>query len=54
MALSWHLIPYRGKRNEPLFLLYTAQTIAELRNISMEELAHQTTQNATTLFGLHT
>jgi TatD DNase family protein len=44
--------PYRGKRNEPLFLLYTAQTIAELRNISIEELAYQTTQNATTLFGL--
>jgi TatD DNase family protein len=45
--------PYRGKRNEPLYLLYTAQTIAGLRDISMEELAHQTTQNAALLFGLH-
>jgi TatD DNase family protein len=45
--------PYRGKRNEPLFLLYTAQAIAGLRNISIEELARQTTLNAVKLFGLH-
>jgi TatD DNase family protein len=44
--------PHRGKRNEPLFLLYTAQKIAELRNISMEEIAHQTTLNAIALFRL--
>jgi TatD DNase family protein len=45
--------PYRGKRNEPLFLLYTAETIAGLRNISIEELAMQTTRNAIELLGLH-
>jgi TatD DNase family protein len=44
--------PHRGKRNEPLFLLYTALTVAVLRDISMEELARQTTRNAMTLFGL--
>jgi TatD DNase family protein len=45
--------PYRGKRNEPHFLLHTAQVIAGLRDISIEELARQTTRNAATLFGLH-
>ncbi len=45
--------PYRGKRNEPLFMLYTAQVVAGLRDISIEELARQTSQNAGALFGLH-
>jgi TatD DNase family protein len=45
--------PYRGKRNEPRFILYTAQAISRLRNISMDELAKQTSQNAKALFGLH-
>ena len=45
--------PFRGKRNEPLFVLYTAQKVAELRNISIEELAKQTSRNAQAVFGLH-
>jgi TatD DNase family protein len=45
--------PYRGKRNEPRFILYTAQAIAKLRDISIDELAKQTSQNAKALFGLH-
>jgi TatD DNase family protein len=45
--------PYRGKRNEPLFMLYTAQVVAGLRGISIEELARQTSQNAGALFRLH-
>ncbi len=38
--------PNRGKRNEPANVLYTAQKIAELRGISLEELAKITTSNA--------
>lgn len=42
--------PYRGKPNEPAYLVHTAQCIANLRHISLEELARQTTKNAQTLF----
>lgn len=45
-------VPRRGKRNEPSYVLHTAQKIAELRNISLEELASKTTQNAITFFKL--
>lgn len=38
-------VPYRGKRNEPAFVTHTAKTIAELRGITLEELATQTTRN---------
>ncbi len=44
--------PYRGQRNEPAFLLYTAQKIAELRGISIDEVAQQTSANAQNLFHL--
>ena len=43
-------IPYRGKRNEPVFVKHTAQKIADLRKLSFEEVARQTTQNAQNLF----
>ena len=42
--------PFRGKRNEPLYLVDTARTIAELREISMEDLSRVTTLNAKRLF----
>ncbi|PIE58562.1 MAG: hydrolase TatD [Desulfobulbus propionicus] len=45
-------VPYRGKRNTPSLLLYTAQKIAELRNISLRDIAAATTRNAQTLFRL--
>jgi TatD DNase family protein len=44
--------PYRGKRNEPSYILYTAEKIAALRGISLEELALATTANAVRLFDL--
>jgi len=44
-------VPMRGRRNEPQLLLYTAQRIAELKGISLEEVARQTTANAEALFG---
>ena len=42
--------PYRGKRNEPSYLAYIADRIARLRNISIDEVARQTTLNAENLF----
>lgn len=44
--------PMRGKRNEPAFLVHTAAYVSQLKNISIDELAAQTTQNAAALFGL--
>jgi len=44
--------PYRGKRNEPAYVLYTAQKIAELKGISLEDLLRQVTTNTEKLFGL--
>lgn len=43
-------VPYRGKVNEPAFVLYTANKVAELRGCSLEEVAQQTTINAHTVF----
>ena len=43
-------VPCRGKRNEPAFLVYTAQKIAEILQIPVEELAAITTSNSQTLF----
>ena len=42
--------PYRGRRNEPAYLVHTAGRVAELRGISREELAVSTTENAFRLF----
>jgi len=42
--------PLRGKRNEPVNVLFTAACIAELRQISLDEVAMQTTANARRLF----
>lgn len=44
--------PWRGKRNEPYFILYTAEKIAQLRDIDLNDLADQTTSNARKLFHL--
>jgi TatD DNase family protein len=43
-------IPFRGQRNEPAYVVYTAAALAELRGISTEELAATTTENFHRLF----
>jgi TatD DNase family protein len=45
-------VPKRGRRNEPQLMLFTAQKVAELKGVSLEEVARQTTMNAVRLFGL--
>ncbi|CCV64837.1 Mg-dependent DNase, tatD family [Alteracholeplasma palmae J233] len=45
-------VPYRGKRNEPAYTRMVAIKLAELRNISVEEVESVTTQNAIKLFSL--
>lgn len=45
-------VPKRGKRNEPAYVRYVAEFVAQLRGVSLETLATQTTQNACQLFGL--
>lgn len=42
--------PYRGKSNEPSYVRHTAEYIANMRNISMDAFAEQTTENFFTLF----
>ena len=44
-------VPFRGKRNEPSYLKYVVDKMAETMNLSPEEIAIQTTLNAQNLFG---
>ena len=45
-------VPYRGKRNESSYLTYIAAAIANIKQVSVEEVATITTQNAESLFVL--
>jgi len=44
--------PHRGRRNEPAFVRHTAETIAEVKGLTVEDVARITTLNAFTLFGI--
>ena len=45
-------VPMRGKRNEPAFVAYTAQKMAELRGMDAEEFALAAYENGKRLFGI--
>ncbi|MBI4050801.1 MAG: TatD family hydrolase [Candidatus Doudnabacteria bacterium] len=43
-------VPHRGRRNEPSYVRHVAEKIAEIKNLSYDEVAEQTTKNARKLF----
>ncbi len=45
-------VPFRGRRNESSYIPIIAARVAELKGISVEEVAETTTNNAKTLFGI--
>jgi TatD DNase family protein len=45
-------VPYRGKRNEPAYVKYTAEKIAEIKGISFEEVANNTRENTKKFFSI--
>jgi TatD DNase family protein len=45
-------VPYRGKRNEPAHVRLTAEKVAELKGLSLADVARITTRNTAELFGL--
>ncbi|MFC2088792.1 TatD family hydrolase [Calditrichota bacterium] len=46
-------MPFRGKRNEPAYVKYIAEKIAQVKDISVEELAQITSDNAKNLFNFN-
>ena len=44
--------PYRGERNEPVYVKYIAQKIAEIRGVSVEKIEEITTRNAKEFFNI--
>jgi TatD DNase family protein len=45
-------VPFRGKRNEPSYVRYTAQKVAEIKKVSFEKVAELTTENTLRVYGL--
>lgn len=43
-------VPYRGKTNEPTYLIKTAEKLAEIKGLTIEEIAHITTNNFYNLY----
>ena len=45
-------VPHRGKRNEPVYVKYVAEQIAELHHMTPEDIARATSYNAFRMFGI--
>jgi len=45
-------VPYRGKRNETSYIVHVAEKLAELHGITAAEVAHITTENSRTVYGI--
>jgi TatD DNase family protein len=45
-------VPFRGKRNEPSFVPRTIERLADVRGATLDDIAEQTANNASRLFGL--
>ena len=45
-------MPFRGKRNEPVYTKYVAEEVARIKEISVEEVIKVTTENAKKIYGM--
>ena len=45
-------IPYRGKRNEPAYVVEVARCLAGLHGVELEEMGRTTSENFNRFFGL--
>ena len=45
-------VPFRGKRNEPVYTKYVAEEVARIKEISVEEVIKITTENARKIYGM--
>ena len=45
-------VPFRGKRNEPIYTKYVAEEVARIKEISVEEVIRVTTENAKKIYGM--
>ena len=45
-------VPFRGKRNMPVYVEYTAQKVADIKGITLEEAAAKTKENAIRFYGI--
>jgi TatD DNase family protein len=43
-------VPYRGRRNEPAYVRFVAETMAQVKNASFDDVARATTANVRDLF----
>ncbi|MBE8163280.1 MAG: TatD family hydrolase [Bdellovibrionaceae bacterium] len=43
-------IPFRGKKNQPSYVVYVAEKVAEIKNLSLDELSKQLQKNTHSLF----
>lgn len=46
-------VPMRGRRNEPAFVRFVAEKVAEVRGLTLADIARQTTANACAVYGLN-
>jgi TatD DNase family protein len=44
-------VPYRGKKNEPAYVLETARQVSELKGLPLEDLAEVTSGTAARVYG---
>ena len=45
-------VPYRGKRNESVYITKILEKLSHIYNVSLEEIANKTTQNSKDIFGV--
>lgn len=46
-------VPFRGKKNEPGYVKHVAECVAQIKGVTFEEVAENTTRNARKLFGIN-